>query len=759
MDSTQAHNLNSASSILAPAPIFKSMLVVIPVCHKDEVLVLKNLDWVRELDGTIDTQCVISYPENFDNTQVVERARDIFSAFTSIAYSEWGGHDAWPMPQNWAWQAIARRMPEFKQPWLWWEADATPVIKGWYDALRCEYEKGRKPLMGYIVEDSALPHHMTGVGIYPHNMGEYSVNAMLCRAAPFDIVMARDTLQTQTHRANHLIQHHVRENGDSTHFPTSASVDEIVNPGVVLFHRCKDGSLIDRLREGRPSLVKKVISTVSSMFDSGSDITVVITNFKRPDKVKEAFESCLAAKVQNVVISASGCGSELKIVHEQFQKQKSNLKIDAISDDRGCNEMWLRGVRLAKTKWVHILHDDDKLLPEFSTLERYLDNGAHFYHWDGLKHAWPTSLLDPNKLFQRTFAGKPQGIYSTDQLWPILLQEGSYSISPISALFPRQHVVDVLDEVEREMTDCRFFYSPKMQVGNDLLLWLRAAENFPNFFYIPRPLISYGHWDGSTTFWDYGCNLKLLEKCYDATRDYFLNGPVFEMLNCPRLVHIQSEFKRQDEGPRIENAQKTWIDQYRRGAWTREGINDNALPRLFADGQRRLPYLLDMVDHAVNIHGKDTIYVLTNTDTIPVRSLTRHLVHTFKTYQCCYSFRRDIPQIEKRDEKTIRTNTAVYPGCDLFAFTAEWWQTARKSFPDMLYATDTWDYCLRHHMDRTGGKRFYYLIFHVSHANELSRNQGSQAHAHNHSLAEPFLKKMGVDAYWKMAVPPNLNPR
>src|SRR5678816_3074646 len=349
----------------------------------------------------------------------------------------------------------------------------------------------------------------------------------------------------------------------------------------------------------------------------------------------------------------------LKTVHQQCQKQKPNLKVDAIPGDMGCNEMWLRGVRLAKTKWVHILHDDDKLLPEFSTLERYIGNGAPFYHWDGLKHAWPTSLLDQSKLSQRTFPGRSQDLYSTDLLWPILLQENSYSISPISALFPRQHILDTLEEVERDMKDCRFFYSHKMLVGNDLMLWLRAAEKFSRFFYIPRPLISYGHWDGSTTFWDYGCNLQLLSKCYDATRDFYLHGPGFNMSECPRLVHIQSEFKRADEGPRIENATKAWVDQYRRGNWVREGIDDNTLPRLFADGPRRIPYLLDMVDRAVGIHGKEPIYVLTNTDTIPVRSLTRHLVHTFKTHQCCYSFRRDISQIEKRDEKTIRTLSLI----------------------------------------------------------------------------------------------------
>jgi len=227
------------------------MLVVIPVCHKDEELVLKNLDWVAELDGKIEAECSISCPEGFAFRAVSEKAMRIFSGGVVMdIYSEWGGDPKWPQPQNWAWQSTARHMARQPLPWLWWEADSTPVRKGWIEALRKEYEAGGKPFMGYVTDQNGTEPHMAGVGVYPPEVARYSINAMLCRAMPFDVMLARDTL-AQTHKANHLIQHHVHENGDSTHFPTSASVDEIIQPGVVLFHRCKDGSLIDRLRDPR----------------------------------------------------------------------------------------------------------------------------------------------------------------------------------------------------------------------------------------------------------------------------------------------------------------------------------------------------------------------------------------------------------------------------------------------------------------------------------------------------------------------------
>lgn len=228
------------------------MLVVIPVCAKDEALVLKNLDWLSELDGKINATALIAYPIGFDAQAVIDKAKSVFGWFLIAGYDDWKGDPKWPQPQNWAWQSAARNMVSIKEPWLWWEADSTPLIKGWYDAIKCEYLTGKKPFMGCIMERvNGFDPHMNGVGVYPADVGRHSHTAMLCRSAPFDVVMWRDT-QQHTHRANHIIQHHCRENGDSTHFPDHASVESIIRPGVVLFHRCKDGSLIDRLREAKP---------------------------------------------------------------------------------------------------------------------------------------------------------------------------------------------------------------------------------------------------------------------------------------------------------------------------------------------------------------------------------------------------------------------------------------------------------------------------------------------------------------------------
>jgi glycosyltransferase involved in cell wall biosynthesis len=228
------------------------MVVVIPVCAKDEALVLKNLDWLAELDGTVDAHAVISHPHGFKPTCVVERAKGIFNKISESCYGDWAGNPAWPHPQNWAFQSAARGIVKHQQPWFWWESDSCPIAKGWYGTLRDEYADAKQPFMGCIVEeDSGNGTHMNGVGVYPPDVGTYSVNAMLCRASPFDIVAWKD-VQHRCHRANHLIQQVAFQNGDSQTFDTQQDVQRIIRPGVVFFHRCKDGSLIDRLREAKP---------------------------------------------------------------------------------------------------------------------------------------------------------------------------------------------------------------------------------------------------------------------------------------------------------------------------------------------------------------------------------------------------------------------------------------------------------------------------------------------------------------------------
>lgn len=737
------------------------MIVVLPYCSKDLGLAIKLLDWIGTLDGgnkNPEVLLVSSQPvKPNEDEMVIASAKKGFNSVLMVKQPV-ADERGWPQSANALFRLAAEAMKQQRQPWLWLEPDATPTKAGWFRALDQEYARAKKPFMGAF-HHRPIPH-LNGVAVYPYDIWRVAPAMIRMNPQAFDCVSPHDcqAILKQSH-VTPLIQHEWSPHGFELDSPARRFDKRLdgLRPDALIYHRCKDGSLIDCLRqlmpvvsEPTPTPDKKpgIIERIKTYFSS-PDITVVITNYSRPDKVRHAFTSCLEANVKNVVISASGCGDDLAAMHRQFRKEKPDVVIDAIPDDLGCNEMWLRGVQLAKTKWVHLLHDDDMLLPEFQALGNHLNNGSSFFHWNGWKHAWPKSILDNVNLLQSWFPSLSEGVHDSKKMWPVLLGENNWSISPVAGLFTREHLIETLEEFERDYRDDRFFYKSRMQAGNDLLIWLRAVEKFPTFTFLTSPMVSYGHWDGSASFNDYGNQLGLLSKNYNATREMFLTGPSFDMLGSRPLVHIQTAFIGAEERERVKVANIRWSYQYRLGQWSRDVVSDEQLPRLFEDGKRKLPYVRDMIDLVVSRSSAgDPIFVFTNTDTIPVNSLTRHLLHAFKDHECAYSFRRDIKDSQPRTETSIRLQTEEYPGCDLFAFTLRWWKDNRKQFPDMLYATDAWDYCMRKLMDKSGGKRFFYLIYHTLHQGEWDRNKESEAHKHNHAQAEPFLRKMGLEPYW-----------
>lgn len=253
------------------------------------------------------------------------------------------------------------------------------------------------------------------------------------------------------------------------------------------------------------------------------DITVVITNHQRPIQVMDCFSSCLEAGVKNLVVSSSGANGAVDLMHARMDREMPSIVIDSTREDRGCNEMWLRGVRHVKTKWTHILHDDDGLLPQFSTLPMYMrDGGVGFYLWRGVDSRDQNNIVCP---FSEKI--KP-GIYSSWVVTRHLMQKDTRSISPIAGLFPTEFLIEVLEECEANLQATEFQYRPQMMVGNDLLIWLRAADKFPTFKYLTTPMVVYGHCDGSVTFEDTVVNSdkpSRLSPIYNSTRDYYRKSP------------------------------------------------------------------------------------------------------------------------------------------------------------------------------------------------------------------------------------------
>lgn len=244
------------------------MLVVIPFVDKELPLVIKNLRLCMKWESSVSYECLLSYERTTNPSSATAVAAKYFSKVHHHIYDP-APVKRWPDAPNWAWQTTARYIESnFQEPWLWWEADAVPLKANWISILDEEYREAKKPFMGHRVEDMG---HLNGVAVYPHNISHYAYNAMLCRAAAWDVVISQET-PGQQHECNHLIGHcwnltpqgqPVNGDGLPVTFPNQQEVKRLIDHNWVLFHRCKDGTLQDRLLE-REWKKKKELATLSS---------------------------------------------------------------------------------------------------------------------------------------------------------------------------------------------------------------------------------------------------------------------------------------------------------------------------------------------------------------------------------------------------------------------------------------------------------------------------------------------------------------
>ena len=126
------------------------------------------------------------------------------------------------------------------QPVLWCESDCIPLTPEWVTEITREYEQCGKPFMGAFHPVGAIPH-MSGNAVYPPNWRELAPSlAELPGKNPgqgWDSACAHETVP-QMHVAKTIQQEWVVP-------PVTQDVFErYVKPETVLFHRCKDGTLI-----------------------------------------------------------------------------------------------------------------------------------------------------------------------------------------------------------------------------------------------------------------------------------------------------------------------------------------------------------------------------------------------------------------------------------------------------------------------------------------------------------------------------------
>lgn len=237
-------------------PLLEVMLICIPFFSGDRHLAVSLIDWIAQLGGTKTHDLLLVVDASTNSAGIADTARMCFHSVQEVqaepvgVQGEWGKGTTNATACNEMWLTasifIQHKFP--KRRWFWLEADAVPTRPSWADEIENEDRNARKPFMGAFVNIPPFEPHMSGIAVYPYNVADYSMNMAVPQNIAWDYAGRRETVGKKMAHFTDLIQHEYRIDGKEPTFPTLESLS-LIKPRTAVFHRCKDGTLVARLRE------------------------------------------------------------------------------------------------------------------------------------------------------------------------------------------------------------------------------------------------------------------------------------------------------------------------------------------------------------------------------------------------------------------------------------------------------------------------------------------------------------------------------
>lgn len=220
-------------------------VVAIPICWQDVGLALRMLAWSAKL-GRQPFKCVLGVPHNFPGNlenMLKIAGREAFEDVLVVSRPFALPDESWPIGPNWSFACLAQTCFQRQVDFLLLEPDCVPLKARWLSAIEREYRGCGHPYMGFF-EPAGAQHdaHMAGNAVY--NWDVYSRFNWIELWKAWDVAIG-PKLRQQAH-CTPLIQQVWGDMHKPPTFPNAASLT-VIKPDAVLFHRSKDGTLIDRL--------------------------------------------------------------------------------------------------------------------------------------------------------------------------------------------------------------------------------------------------------------------------------------------------------------------------------------------------------------------------------------------------------------------------------------------------------------------------------------------------------------------------------
>ena len=399
------------------------------------------------------------------------------------------------------------------------------------------------------------------------------------------------------------------------------------------------------------------------------------------------------------------------------------------------------------------MHDDDVLIPEnwTSTTQAKLHQSllqGDVICWCGRQ------LQDGKKIGTNNPLGLPQGRHPSSVLTHRLMASGALAISPVLGIFRRSQALRTLRTFEEllRLRPGQFHLRPTMTAGNDMLLWLHAAEAHQKVFFSHAELSGHGHHNMSETVHAFTNSRALgqLQMAYANTQKYARTNRYGSLPVPPLVFHLLPGFNGANEDTirRHQLADSTWKPLYDAGKVYRIPILPNLMKRDARSelgDSRDLPFIKDLLNYG-SIYATDNDWlVLTNRD-ICVDPGALLAATGNESASVFYSHRRDSKRLTRAllPAEIVRLNP--YPGADLFAMRKSWWLSNRSMFPDMVLGAEAWDLCLWTLMNSSlpAGRtaEIPCMIYHEWHESvweQAANRKTVPSQVHNRRLAREFL--------------------
>jgi len=238
------------------------MLMVTAFSAGDAKQAADLFEWILELDGPISKHSCLLVASKGMHKEIVRRVRDaatkVFIREVSVISPHVANEFGWPVSANHLFRTAYDwvRM-NWKAPWWWHEPDCIPVRRGWLDALERQYRRKKRPFLG-VVYHRPFPH-VTGCAVYPPNIEDYNPEILHDKEKAWDCVSPHKTIPQTFH--TRIFQHEWGNiaNNIAPTFPNQRSLG-LIKRKTMVFHRNKDGTLIERLRERRAQPIRTRIT-------------------------------------------------------------------------------------------------------------------------------------------------------------------------------------------------------------------------------------------------------------------------------------------------------------------------------------------------------------------------------------------------------------------------------------------------------------------------------------------------------------------